>query len=214
MHMSIKLGLTGLIAAFLFTVAMGTASARNLSVNKEDIRATWSRILFEGGLGISVKCQFTMEGSFHRRTIPKVLGTIIGAITRAPIKTESCTNARVTTARTPWDLTYEGFRGTLPNITAIITLLRRFLFKLERLGGFETECTYGIATDRLFFSAAVSSGTITNLTPEAGSSFNLLEKRNVNPFVPCPLTGELVGAGFEGQLTLLNSQNRVTVTLI
>jgi hypothetical protein len=214
MRTTVKLGLTALIAAFLLSSAISTASARSLSVSKEDIRATWNALRFEGGLGIPITCQFTMEGSFHWRTIAKVLGALRGVITRATIRTESCTNARVTVSGLPWHITYEGFTGALPNITGVLVLIRKLRFRLERLASFSSECAYGSAEDRLLGTAAVSSGTITNLRPQTGNRSTLIERRNDGAGL-CPASGELANGGVEeGQITLLGGTQRTTITLI
>jgi hypothetical protein len=214
MRTTAKLGLTALIAALLLSSAISTASARTLSINKEDIRVAWNAIRFEGGLGVPVTCQFTMEGSFHSRTIAKVLGNLVGVITRAAPKTESCTNGRVTVSGLPWHITYEGFTGNLPAIQGVLVLLREYRFRLERLAGTASECVYGSTEDRLIGTNAVSSGTVTNVTPQAGNRSTLIERRNEG-IVRCPGSGELTnGNANEGQITLLNSSNRMTVTLI
>src|SRR5690242_2745255 len=124
MRTSVKLGLTALVAAFVLSSAVGTASARNLSVSQESIRATWTSLEFEGNIGIPERCQLTLEGSFHSRTVAKSLGALIGVITRGAL---ICTNGRDTVSRLPWHVTYEGFTGELPAIRTIRILLRELL---------------------------------------------------------------------------------------
>jgi hypothetical protein len=214
MYTTAKLGAAALVVALMLSAAGGTASARSLSVNKEDIRAAWNSFEIEIGIG-KIRCQVTMEGSFHRRTIPKVVGTLIGVMTRAVFKTETCVNARTTVGGLPWHLTYEGFAGNLPNITSILILLSEYLLTFGRVFSTATECSYGTASDRLIYTAAVSSGTMTNIIPAAGNRSNLLERRNEELFFRCPSTIEFVnGSATEGQITLLSSTNRVSVTLI
>src|SRR5436853_3228582 len=123
MRLSTKLGLTALMAAMLLAAAIGTASARSLSVSNQSFRVTWSKLEFEGGLGIPTQCQVTLEGSFHSRTIAKVLRSLIGAITRAVVKTESCSGGRATVGAPPWHVTYQGFTGTLPRILTVVIAL-------------------------------------------------------------------------------------------
>src|SRR4029077_1421284 len=129
MRTSAKLGLTALIAALLLASALGTASARNLSVNEQLINARWRSLEFSGA--VTIRCPVTLEGSLHSRTIPKILRTLlIGAVSRVLIKNESCTGGTASVPPTPWHLSYEGFRGVLPNITTVLVLLQRFLFRL------------------------------------------------------------------------------------
>jgi hypothetical protein len=217
MRTSAKLSLTALIAALLLTAAVGTASARRFRVFGEGIRVTWSRLTFEVRMGIPVSCQVTLEGSFHNTRfaeIQKTPGALIGVVTRAAFKTESCTNGRTTAARLPWHISYEGFTGTLPNIATIRLLLREYLLKIERLIGTATECSYGTATDRVIFSAAISSERFINLSPEAGNTSTLLEARNNEGIIRCPGTSELIGGAADGQITQLSSTSRILVTLI
>jgi hypothetical protein len=214
MRLSTRLGLTALVAALLLAAAIGTASARNLSVSNQSFRVTWSRLDFEGRLGIPTQCQVTLEGSFHSRTIAKVLRALIGAITRAAVKTESCTGGRATISGTPWHVTYQGFTGTLPNITAIVIALERYRFIIERPAELSPTCSYGNSTDSTQGSVALNtSGEATTLTPVAGRNVaTLIEARNEEFFGRCPSAGELSGASTS--LTLLGTTTRIRVTLI
>jgi len=206
MRKTAKLGLTALVAAALFATAISTASARSLSVSEQNIRLTFASLEFASEL-VTLRCPVTFEGSFHSRTIPKVERTLIGYFNRIPVKEESCTNARMRMKNPPYHITYEGFTGTLPNITGILLLLRLVRFELIVSG----LCTadYGLTTDNITGTAAVNaSGEITGLTP--------LEGRNT--------TGRVSGTGicpptstFRGSASVArggNSTTRITVRLI
>jgi len=209
MRTSAKLGLTALIAALLLSAAISTAGARSLSVSSQTIRATWSRLEFnEEGIGLSVRCQVTLEGSFHSRTITKVRGALIGAITRVNVFTERCTGGFAKGKPPfPWHITYESFTGTLPTITSVRLLLARFRFLLI-VPGLAT-CEYGTSTDNVIGSANLSAGVVTSLEPVRGSN----SAHKVEPSTLfCPNEGQLVGP--EGVVTALNSTARITVTLI
>jgi hypothetical protein len=214
MRTTVKLGLTALIATFLLASAINTASARNLSLTKEEIRVTWNSLEFESALA-TIRCRFTMEGSFHSRTIAKVLGALIGVITRAAFKTESCANARATASRLPWHITYEGFLGNLPRITGLLLLVREYLYRFERVLGTAVECTYGTPEDRLLGTANLNAELlITNLVPEPNNRLTLRERRN-DPFNTCTATIRMVnGTATEGQVVLLIGSSRIYVTLI
>src|SRR5436853_4359159 len=136
MRTSAKLGLTALIAALLLSAAVSTASARNLSTSNQFIRVTWRSLEFVTS-AVTIRCQVTLEGSFHSRTIAKIERSLVGHITRDTVKTESCTNASATADNTtlPWHITYEGFRGTLPRIEEVLFLLRGVLFRASRVLG-------------------------------------------------------------------------------
>jgi hypothetical protein len=198
------------MAAVLLATILGTASARNFSISNQNFRVTWSRLELDSELeSFTIRCQVTLEGSFAGRTFPKVRGTLIGAITRAAFKTESCTGGQVSARAVPWHLTYEAFQGLLPNAIAIRLLIARYLISVRFL---ERTCTYGTATDNLGFSASVNaSRELTELRPMQGrDTSHLLE----GPF-GCRLDRRIAGAGGDGVIRLLNaSTTRITLTLI
>ena len=206
MRTSAKLGLTALMAALLLASAISTASARSLSVSNQNIRVMWSSLEFNGG--VIVRCRVTLEGSFHSRTIVKMARTLIGAITRATVDELDCTNGngRPRNETLPWHITYEGFTGTLPNITSVFVLLSRLRFLLTVPG----LCTgeYGIATDNITGRATLNAGReITELEPVAGRNRATLHSGTVF----CPGSGTFGG---RGTVTLLGTTTRIRVTLI
>jgi hypothetical protein len=134
-------------ACLALTLAVSDASARNLSVSTQSIRAAWAPMLFNGEGNFGVRCNVTLEGSFHSRTLPKVANTLVGLITRAAVarpcvaggtawayngseRNEALGNTTLPNSL-PWHLTYESFAGTLPNITRVRFLLSgaRFLIR-------------------------------------------------------------------------------------
>jgi hypothetical protein len=212
--------ITALTATLLLATAVSTASARIFSTSNQGIRATWTSLEFNGGLVI--RCQVTLEGSFHSRTIVKVARLLIGAITNARFKQETCTGGRFSTFNgterynggtpsntLPWHLTYESFIGNLPTIAGIRILLSRFRFGEEIPG----TCTgrIGSATDNITALAARNTvnGEITSITPVEGLNRATIITRDAGIF--CPTTLEFRGTG---QLTLLNSAAKITITLI
>lgn len=205
MRTSAKLSLAALMAALLLASAVSTSSARNLEVSNQNIRVTWTNLEFIGF--VTIRCQVTLEGSFHARTITKSVGTLVGAVTRVDIKNETCTNGTAVVRNLPWHITYEGFAGTLPNITQVFLLLSRFLFQVTaRLTG--TRCEIG--TGNITGSAAINgSREVTTLTPVAGRNVGGLLNPGGEPF-GCT-SGQLNGVG---TVTQLNSSTRIRVTLI
>src|ERR1700751_1578741 len=112
-----RLVLAAVLAASLFGIVVGSASANRLSINETRFRITWARLTFnEETAEARDICPVTMEGSFHSGTIRKVVGALIGHITRAGAGV--CTGGGLTILREtlPWHVTYEGFFGTLPRI--------------------------------------------------------------------------------------------------
>jgi hypothetical protein len=120
MRTSSKLILAGMGATLLMAFAIGTASARNLSITNQNFRATFNNLEFIIEEISTTTCRVTLEGSLHARTIPKTAGTLIGYITR--VITGQC-NPNVVTIQNetlPWHVRYIGFSGRLPDITLII----------------------------------------------------------------------------------------------
>jgi hypothetical protein len=113
-----ELMLLGLAASMLMALAVGSASARNLSVNERSLRAVWTPATFIAG-GSSARCNLTIEASFHYRTIVKREGALSGFVTRAILNTCTGGSSTVLSNTLPWHITYGGFGGTLPNITAL-----------------------------------------------------------------------------------------------
>lgn len=112
-------------SAVLMATAVGSASAGRLSLSTRTFRVTWTSLEFsESSFGISIRCPVTFEGSFHSSTIAKVSGSLIGYITRAPLASSACTGgsgegAAFGNESLPWHIRYNGFAGTLPNITKV-----------------------------------------------------------------------------------------------
>src|SRR5215212_591052 len=182
MRLSLKVTLTALVAALALVSAFSTASARNLSVSNQSFRIAWTPLTFtEGGL-FNVRCNVTLEGSFHYRTIVKSLRALLGFITRATVERPSCRTNLGTAASAatwngietilgaatpntlPWHVTYEGFTGTLPNITGVRVLLRSIKFTLEVPA---TGCLgiYGEANSNLMGTINVVNRVATTVTP-------------------------------------------------
>lgn len=207
MHISAKAGLTALLAALLLAVAISSSSARNFSVSNQNIRATWSSLEFASSL-VTIRCQVTLEGSFHSRTVAKVARTLVGAITRAVLKTEGCTNGQASARALPWHITYEGFTGVLPNVTSVRLLVSRFLLHRVISG---ITCDYGTATDNITLAANINAASeVTELSPVAGrNTASLLEGGAF-----CPATGSMNSAAGDGRVALLGTVTRIRVTLI
>lgn len=111
--------LLAVAGATVFLAALtSAASARNLSISNQNLRASWRSSRFSGAFGETV-CPLTIEGSFHSRTIAKVVGTLTGFVTRAITGACSVGSATLLTETLPWHSRYQGFTGTLPNITSL-----------------------------------------------------------------------------------------------
>ena len=210
MRNSAKLSLAALVAALLLASAVCTCSAGRLSVNTQNIRTTWSRLEISEGI-VNYRCHVTLEGSLHSRTVAKVQGALVGSITRVVIN--PCATGTLSPTRLPWHLTYESFKGALPNITGVRLLLNRaqidFIINLQ---GLQT-CRYGTATDNLTYELELNAELLAQtLTPVAGrNALHLLEGQSA---LSCP--GELtqVAATTDGLTRILGTGGQIKITLI
>ena len=197
---------TTLAATLLLASAISTATARNLSVNNQNIRAVWRSLEFISGELVTVRCRVTLEGRLHSRTIVKSRGTLIGGITRIDFDEANCTNGSFTPLRQISHLTYEGFTGTLPEIRTAILLLSRISFRLTVPG----LCTsdYGNETDNLSLNVSISSRELSTITLISGR--NRLTRTSGSFFCP----GTAVLGGTSDPITLLGTTTRIRITLI
>jgi hypothetical protein len=212
----------GFAAALMLALAVGTASARNLSPSELSIRATWNPIGLGTEAATEVRCNLTLEGSFHSRTIPKVERTLVGFITRAIAgrpcsrntgwvfngteRNEALGNTTLPNSL-PWHLTYERFTGTLPNPTSITFLLvnKRLLWRVNTglgiiLCTYTTSAANGIAA---YIARLGAGGRVESL---AADPTRRIRSENFG----CPEIG-LTGSA---TVTGLNNGNTISITLI
>lgn len=115
-------GTRGLLAALataaLLALGTATATANRLATNARTFRLDFAPVGLVMSVGLAY-CDLTLDGSFHTTTIQKIARSLIGSITRGTI--EFCTQGTATllTETLPWHVTYSGFSGVLPNITAM-----------------------------------------------------------------------------------------------
>ena len=156
MTKTLKISLASLIVALALASAVGTASANRLSTSGQTFRAVWTPLTFSSAEegGIQIRCNVTLEGTFHTTTITKetrLIGYITSVAVAHPCEgfgeafayngTERILGTTLGTSL-PWHLTYEGFTGTLPNITSLLVLLTGVKFQLVG-GGLICSATYG-----------------------------------------------------------------------
>lgn len=208
----VKLSLTALIAVMLLACAVSTASAGRLSINTQNIRTTWSRLEYRAT--ITTRCQVTLEGSLHSRTILKTERSLIGAITR--VDANACTGGAIRSLRLPWHLTYESFRGTLPDITALRVLLNRAQWGVivEILGSRRT-CLYGTATDNLSYELGLGNeGLATTLMVIEGRNVAHLLEGSTAGLTGCPGELRLIMAAEDGVTRILGTGAQIKIALI
>ena len=200
-----KLALIGLGAAMLMAFAIGTASARNLSISNQNIRMTFNNLeLGAEGLATTT-CHVTLEGSFHERTLVKTPETLVGFLTR--VTTGNCNNGVSVLRETlPWHIRYVGFSGRLPAISLILAKGVGAAFVVEPGLGF-----------RCLFRATVSFRAI--LSPSTGE-INGVEVPNQEVALMsgggsgCPASSGFFRSRPNGSIMLLGAITRLTVRLI
>ena len=209
MRTTANLALAALTAAALLGSLVGPASARNFSVTNRNLRASFIPMTFAEPFNFySARCNVTMEGTFHETTAAKVLETLIGYVTRVGV-THPCTGGEgwawngtegaLTGANSlPWHIRYQGFTGTLPNITTIRVNLIRPKFSINNgicLG------TYQPAAQRYIIEL---TGGIARIRADETQILSRLEGN-------CP---EGRFSGTSGTLTLLGTTTAISISLI
>jgi hypothetical protein len=129
-----KLLLAAAGATVLLGALVSTASARNFSVSSQNIRSSWREVIFELPF-VNVNCQVTLEGSLHTRTMPKVLGSLIGYITSAILGPCAEGTATILRETLPWHVRYSGFEPRLPEIRSLIIHVIGSAFRVRELFG-------------------------------------------------------------------------------
>lgn len=185
-------------ATVLLGVLAAGASAGNLSTTSQTFRATFASVeITHGG---SIRCAVTLEGSLHARTVPKMVGTLIGYITRADLG--ACAQGRATILRgtLPWHVRYRAFSGRLPAIMTVGVNIVSFSMAVAE----------GMISC-LYRSTAENPVTGTFFRNTAGGHLTTMELLGVVP-TECGILATVQAAG--APVTVLNSTTRITVTLI
>jgi hypothetical protein len=198
----LKLLLATVGASVLLGALVTSASARNFSITNQSISAMWREVIFAGGFG-ETNCELTLEGSFHSRSMPKVLGSLVGYITSAILGPCPRGTATISRESLPWHLRYSGFEGALPNIRSIILHVVGASF-------FIREPIFGIRCHVLTTSAQPGVGTFHRSTvsheiTEAGISGRIRTTE-------CGSEGTL--SSVSGAVSLQGTTTRISVSLI
>jgi hypothetical protein len=209
-----KLLLTALTAAFVLSIAVGSASANRISISAQDFDARWSHLVFTTDSGTSLSCPLTLQGSFHSRTIGKVPNALIGFVSRASVRGQNsagnCTGATATvlTATLPWHITYRSFTGTLPSVTGINVNLIGFSWQVQP-GESLTCLARSTTTSPLINRVNVSGGRAISLSVDPAGEIPLASGLGF-----CAWGGSIHFEGPTASLTRLASTASITVTLI
>lgn len=226
MKISYRLPLAMLAAAVLLTSLTASASARQFRLNALSFRAVWSEPLTitDPTLGTRIRCRPTFEGIFHSSVINKVIGTLIGLITSATVVhpcvgegemwihngTEAPLGV-VKATSLPWHITYQGFRGALPEIITMRVLLRgiRITGVGKLFGAVVCLAIFGNATESIMAEFFVNEA---KKVFALSISEQFLRRRETIIAEACPETLRLDGSATT--ITQLNSALDVSLTLI
>lgn len=134
-----RLVLGALTAAVALSALAGTATAnRSIGIAPGgEITATGS-VVFENGAGTSLLSLVTLTGT-QSRNVGKSIGTVVEIISgcRSTLAVDLSTGFifRVRCDLSlPWTTSYNGFTGTLPNITSVRLIDRNVSILIEDLG--------------------------------------------------------------------------------
>jgi hypothetical protein len=212
--------LGALTAAIVLATAIGTASAQRLSISNRNFRATWSPLTFSSaaaGGGTTLACNVTIEGSFHYNTIAKRIGALLGYVTKVTVQ-HPCTGGEAwahngieepglgsrLSNNLPWHVTYEGFEGRLPEITAIRLLLFTLFTVRVPIAGL---CGYtGNAEGVVRLGRG---GVAESIIPD--SSFAIPRSSGG---IFCPANGFFSASAEASRITLLGNTQTITIRLI
>jgi len=221
MRIHIRLALAALAATAAMAAIGGSATARNLSISNQQFRVTYRSLEFLGSG--TVRCAVTFEGSFHTRTIIKTLRSLIGHITRATVK-RPCNGGEefvfngverlepTTLANTlPWHVRYEGFGGTLPNITSVRLSFEGARWRL-RDPIFGILCIFTTGGARGFWFGTASRNTVTGVIDSLAPSGTIRFDPESSGL--CGSEGRIGAPAGDGVITLLGASTKITVTLI
>jgi hypothetical protein len=210
-----------LVAVATLAVAVGAASAGQLEVRgaERGFRLVWSSLHLAwrwNNNSFATTCPVTLEGSFHARTMRKVLITLIGYVTSASMPEAACrvgevewpVRARLLTETLPWHIRYNGFTGTLPAITAMKVQLQNVSIFVHENTVVEWSCLYRTtaASPMQYLLNRERGGAITEVIQEPA--------RATAPWVTGFLCGETLTYEGNPSLTQSGIGNRVTLTLI
>ena len=153
-----KLLLAGLAAALALSTATGAASAGKLSVNAQRLRIGWTPITILTSTAF-IRCNATLEQSFHSGTIHKTVGALGGFAYLAEWRVCSGGNVRIRFITLPWHVRYLSFTGTLPSITGLRYGLVNLGLEVET-GGVTCSLTSTAARPAVFIANVGAGGEV------------------------------------------------------
>jgi hypothetical protein len=227
MRNSVRLLLSCALATVALAAMVNGASARSLSISNQNIRAVWAPVFIIVPMTPvgEHRCTLTLEGSFHSRTIAKVNGALIGYITWASVGhpcggegemwvhngVERPLGGAAPATSLPWHMTYQGFTGSLPNISEVRILIRGIrVTDMWRVFGNEAcLAVFGEPNESIIAEWKIGAGGRVIAIQFLGQS---LRKREVFREFSCQ--NEIRLNSSATIITLLNASTPITITLI
>jgi hypothetical protein len=212
-----RCALAALSAAILLGLAVSAASAGNYEIlnGERGYRIAWRSLEFANNAGLEkIRCPVTIEGSFHSRTVAKVEKALIGHVTRAKVKVESCTGGRVRLygESLPWQLQYGAFEGTLPNIIAIYTRTVGERFSIEPRHEIPITCIGTTSNARPALTSLAlgreAGGLLQIIAAVANGSISMLEGPGICPEITVTLESS------SSTVTVLTESATIKIRLI
>ncbi len=194
--------LIALTSTLAIVAIAGTATGRSFRFDEPEFEWAWTAFTIRYNAR-EVSCPLTLQGRFNATTIAKNIGRGIGIIREKVEAPEMCTRGStlIVSGIPALEVRYEGFEGTLPDITGIRVAIPGLSYTVREF----ITCEYIPPGERpLRARIAVAGGRLTTITPESGTMFE-----STNPRVCLPAT--FSGAG---TITRWRSANRIAMTLI
>lgn len=175
------------VAATMVVIVLlgaGLAAAnRSISFSPSGSQRYTGRLTFSEEGGGRASCDLTLTGSIAR-VVPKARGSIAGAITAGTAgRCVGLEGVPIILFERPWEIIYNEFQGTLPNITGV-------LYTVEAVYMLVTVFPYGGCLYRApmgFLQTAAGGLTV---LPAVGS----LQQDLPGGIFPCPLRINATGA--------------------
>jgi hypothetical protein len=204
-----RLFLAAFTSMLALAIAVSAASANRLSVSNQSFRTVFTPWIFQSSEegGVQLRCNLTLEGSFHTRTLSKTRGALIGHVTRASLN--NCSGVFVTTlqASLPWHISYRSFTGTLPSITGLQIDIVGFTFLLDTA---LTDCLYqSTMSAPVPATINISGGRATSVAFNESGAVPIRTSLSLG----CAFAQNMIFGG-RGTFTLLGNTTVITVTLI
>jgi len=194
-----------LAATSLLAAGVSTATARRFTFTAQPFKIVWEHFEF-ARISESVRCEVTLEGTYHSTVFDKTIGAQFGSITRATV--ERCEGSTLAVLREtlPWGLEYLSFTGSLP----IIERIRLRVVGLSMVWGSFERCLIATTTTSplvINFERRLARGEVREARIESGNRVRMTG-------ASCFGEREATPLGPEGSMSRPETGGIFTVSLI